>query len=62
MEKSVERVIHYYDPARREVLCGLAEQTNSTKHGSQVTCATCRERMGRAASRPVEADPAPAGA
>jgi hypothetical protein len=43
-----ERVIHSYDPERRQVLCGLTEQTNSTKHAAGVTCTTCRELLGRA--------------
>jgi hypothetical protein len=43
-----ERVIHSYDPERRQVLCGALEQTNSTKHAASVTCVTCRELLGRA--------------
>jgi hypothetical protein len=52
-----ERVIHSYDTERRRVLCGLPEQTNSTKHAGGVTCMTCRELLDRApaAGRPVEA-------
>jgi hypothetical protein len=47
------RVIHSYDPAQRQVLCGIAEQTNSTKHGGDVTCPTCRELLDRARNRAV---------
>jgi hypothetical protein len=52
-----ERVIHSYDTERRRVLCGLTEQTNSTKHAGSVTCMTCRELLDRppAAGRPVGA-------
>jgi hypothetical protein len=52
-----ERVIHSYDTERHHVLCGLPEQTNSTKHAAAVTCMTCRELLGLAplASRPVGA-------
>jgi hypothetical protein len=55
-----ERVIHSYDTERRRVLCGLPEQTNSTKHAGSVTCVTCRELLDRAPAggRPVGA---PAG-
>jgi hypothetical protein len=35
------------------VLCGIAEQTNSTKHGGDVTCPTCRELLDRARNRAV---------
>jgi hypothetical protein len=55
-----ERVIHSYDTERRRVLCGLPEQTSSTKHAAHVTCVTCRELLDRApaAGRPARA---PAG-
>ena len=43
-----ERVIHSYDTERRQVLCGLPGQTNSTKHAAGVTCVACRELLGRA--------------
>ena len=54
------RIIHSYDIGRRHVLCGLPEQTNSTKHAAGVTCTTCRELLKRPpeADRPVSA---PAG-
>ncbi len=41
-----ERVIHSYDTERHQVLCGIPEQTNSTKHAAAVTCVTCRELLG----------------
>ena len=44
----LERVIHSYDTERRQVLCGLTEQTNSTKHAAGVTCVACLELLGRA--------------
>jgi len=52
-----ERVIHSYDTERHQVLCGVPEQTNSTKHAAAVTCMTCRELLGLApvAARPVGA-------
>ncbi len=52
-----ERVIHGYDTERHQVLCGIPEQTSSTKHAAAVTCMTCREWLGRAAlaARPVGA-------
>jgi len=39
------------------VLCGLPEQTNSTKHPAGVTCVACRELLGRelAPGRPAGA-------
>jgi hypothetical protein len=40
-----ERLIHSYDTERRRVLCGVAEQTSSTKHTAAVTCPTCREML-----------------
>ena len=43
-----ERVIHSYDTERHRVLCGVSEQTNSTKHAAAVTCMTCRELLGLA--------------
>jgi hypothetical protein len=42
------RVIHSYDTERHQVLCGIPEQTSSTKHAAAVTCTTCRELLGRA--------------
>ena len=52
-----ERVIHGYDTERHRVLCGVPEQTNSTKHAAAVTCMTCRELLSRAprAAGPVGA-------
>ncbi len=49
-----ERIIHGYDTERHQVLCGIREQTNSTKHVGAVTCVTCRELLGRA---PLAAPP-----
>ncbi len=50
-----ERVIHAYDTERHLVLCGIPEQTNSTKHAATVTCEICREVLGRRlAARPVD--------
>ena len=43
-----ERVIHSHDTERHQVLCGVPEQTNSTKHAATVTCMTCRELLGLA--------------
>jgi hypothetical protein len=53
-----ERIIHSYDTERRQVLCGAAEQTNSTKHAAAVTCTTCRELLGhaRGAAGPARAE------
>ncbi len=45
-----ERVIHSYDTERHQVLCGLPEQSNSTKHAAAVTCVTCRELLRRASA------------
>jgi hypothetical protein len=53
------RVIHSFDTERHRVLCGILEQTSSTKHASAVTCSTCRELLGRG---PVAAGPAVAAA
>jgi hypothetical protein len=39
------RVIHSYDTEHHRVLCGVQEQTGSTKHASGVTCTTCREML-----------------
>jgi LSD1 subclass zinc finger protein len=52
-----ERVIHSYDTVRHRVLCGLPEQSNSTKHAAGVTCVTCRELLSHtpAAARSVRA-------
>jgi hypothetical protein len=46
--ESQKRIIHSYDTQRHQVLCGLPEQTNSTKHAAGVTCETCRELLDRA--------------
>jgi hypothetical protein len=54
-----ERVIHSYDTKRHQVLCGVPEQTSSTKHAAAVTCTTCRELLGRA---PMAVPPAGAAA
>jgi hypothetical protein len=53
-----ERVIHSYDTEHRRVLCGMPEQSNSTKHSRGVTCVTCRDLLGRARAgvRPAAAD------
>jgi hypothetical protein len=57
-----DRVVHSYDVARRQVLCGLPEQTSSTKHAAAVTCMTCRELLDRApAAHPPAAAPAGRG-
>lgn len=53
------RVIHSYDTERHQVLCGIPEQTSSTKHAEAVTCTTCRELLGRA---PAGAQPVAAAA
>lgn len=50
MKFSNERVIHSYDTELHRVRCGLAEQSNSTKHWREVTCAACRDLLDR--SRP----------
>lgn len=53
-----ERVVHSYDTERRQVLCGISEQTSSTKHAAGVTCVTCRELLGHAPAldRPARAE------
>jgi hypothetical protein len=45
-----ERLIHSYDTERRRVLCGVPEQTSSTKHAAAVTCSACRELLRAAAA------------
>lgn len=55
-----ERVIHSYDLGRRRVRCGFAEQTNSTKHAADVTCAACRELLDRAPAVDRRSGAAPA--
>jgi hypothetical protein len=55
-----EGVVHGYDVARRQVLCGCSGQTHSTKHAVGVTCTACRELLGRAPGAHVLAGaPAP---
>jgi hypothetical protein len=44
-----ERLIHSYDTERRRVLCGVPEQTSSTKHAAGVTCSACRALLRAAA-------------
>jgi hypothetical protein len=56
--QSRERLIHSYDTERHQVLCGLTEQTNSTKHAAAVTCVTCRELLRRAPLAARAAGPA----
>ena len=41
-ERTGKRVVHSYDTATRRVLCGVPEQSSSTKHPAGVTCGTCR--------------------
>lgn len=64
MEKQIgARVIHSYDPVRRQVLCGIVEQTNSTKHAGDVTCVTCRELLdGKRATALLDDAPGAHGA
>lgn len=52
MQSTEERIVHGYDTTAHRVLCGIAQQANSTKHLRLVTCTTCRERM-LAADRPA---------
>jgi len=52
-----EKLIHSYDTERRRVLCGVPEQTSSTKHAAGVTCSACLELLRAAAP----AADAPAG-
>jgi hypothetical protein len=47
-----DRVVHSYDVGSRQVRCGRAGQTSSTKHAAGVTCATCRELLDRARGAP----------
>lgn len=54
------RVIHSFDTVRHRVVCGVPEQTSSTKHAAAVTCTACRELLGlapRAGPPPGAADP-----
>lgn len=44
-----KRVVHRYDTTTRRVLCGVPEQTSSTKHAAGVTCPTCRALLHGAA-------------
>ncbi len=43
-----QRVVHSYDTERHRILCGIPEQTSSTKHAAGVTCTTCRELLDAA--------------
>lgn len=55
-QKTAARIIHSYDPERRRVLCGVTEQTNSTKHAASVTCPTCLQLLhARMAVQPEDA-------
>jgi hypothetical protein len=59
-DRTGDRVVHSYDVARRQVLCGCSGQTHSTKHAAGVTCMACRELLGRAPGAHVLAGaPAP---
>ena len=51
-----ERIIHGYDPVQRRVLCGVPEQTGSTKHAAAVTCSACLELL-HATPRTAPGDP-----
>ena len=55
-----DRVVHSYDVARRQVLCGHQGLTSSTKHAAGVTCVDCRVLLGRAPAAHPPAE-APAG-
>jgi hypothetical protein len=34
-------LVHWYDTERRQIACGAAGQSNSTKHIRGVTCTAC---------------------
>jgi hypothetical protein len=35
------RTVHSYDTQRHRVVCGIPQQSSSTKHRAAVTCAEC---------------------
>jgi len=35
------RKVHSYDTQRHRVVCGIPQQSSSTKHRAAVTCADC---------------------
>lgn len=52
--RSPPPIIHSYDPERRRVLCGVTEQTHSTKHAAGVTCERCRQLIHAARDAAAE--------
>lgn len=57
MEFASPQLVHCYDIERHRVLCGLREQTGSTKHVGAVTCPECLRLLAGSASQ-VGAAPA----
>ena len=50
-DQATTPIIHSYDLEGRRVLCGVTEQTHSTKHAAGVTCERCRQLiLARAAA------------
>jgi hypothetical protein len=42
------RLIHWYDTDHHRIACGVAGQSNSTKHVRSVTCDACRTLVAEA--------------
>jgi hypothetical protein len=55
-------LVHCYDTERRRIVCGLSEQTGSTKHIGAVTCPECLRLLDRRAGGDADAGQAQAGA
>lgn len=44
-EEGLKRLVHAWDPQRRNNVCGAPGQIGSTKHARSVTCAACLARL-----------------
>ena len=56
LEEGVEqRVVHSWDPQRRNTACGSPGQIGSTKHARSVTCSACLARMAEPEREPAAA-------
>ncbi|BDG04719.1 hypothetical protein [Anaeromyxobacter oryzae] len=60
MAHETGQVVHGYDTVRRAVVCGVTEQTSSTKHARAVTCPACLEILRDRGNGDPVASPGPA--
>ncbi len=45
MAEQRNRIVHFYDADRREILCGVVDREAHWTSRNRVTCAECAERL-----------------